>query len=174
MVRFKDYLKAEIFAETFSKIFFSGPAGRAVAIVFAISYFCLSAAVTILSAVFGILWWTLRKILESYLGSGFRIRQKTYAELRKTARKFGDRIERSDSEGWQTATLAGNGLRTGPFILELFHHPQTGSLRAFRTIGNARVEFDFEEMLRYSGKDFGFPKISDVPEFYRNVRTYLL
>lgn len=174
MTRFQDYLKAEIFAETFSKIFFSGPAGRAVAVVFAITYALFSITFGVVFLSFRIAFAILKAAASAYLNSSFRIRRKTLRSLKRSVRKFGDRMEIRKGNGWTAFEISGNGLRNGGFSVALAHHPKTGAVRVFRSTPNGQLEFEIGEILRILQRGNRFPHFEDFPEFYSNLRTHVL
>lgn len=174
MTRFQDYLKAEIFAETFSKIFFSGPAGRVVAIVFAITYAFFSITFGIAFLLLRIAFAILKTAVSAYLNSSFRIRRKTFRSLKRRVRKFGDRMEIRKGNGWTAFEISGNGLRYGEFAIAFAHHGKTGAVRIFRSAPNGQLELETDDIRRLLQRENGYPRLEDFPEAYSNLRTHVL
>lgn len=174
MTRFQDYLKAEIFAETFSKIFFSGPAGRAVAVVFAITYGFFSIMFGIAYLLFRIVSVIVKTVISAYLKSSFRIRGKILRDLKRSVRKFGDRMEIRKGNGWTALEISGNGLRNGGFSVALAYHSKTGAIRIFRSAPDGQFELGTDEILRILRRENGFPRPEDFSEFYSNLRIHVL
>lgn len=174
MTRFQDYLKAEIFAETFSKIFFSGSSGRSVAVVFAITYAFFSTVFMIFSFLLGIVFRVLGTIVSTYLNSRFRIRRKAVGNLKRSVRKLGDRMEIRKGNGWNAYEIFGTGLRTGDFRIALVHHPKTGAVRFFKRTSDVQEELDQNDVLRFLGGGATYVRIEDFPLVYRNLRTHVL
>lgn len=174
MTRFQDYLKAEIFAETFSKIFFSGSAGRAVAVVFAITYGFLSITFGIVFLALKIVFAISKAAVSAYSNSTFRIRGKAFRNLKRSVRKFGDALNVRKGGGWIAFEITGNGLRDGRFSVALAYHRKTGAVRIFRSTRNGQIEFGTDEILRILRRERGFPRPEDFPEFYSNLRIHVL
>lgn len=174
MTRFQDYLKAEIFAETFSKIFFSGSAGRTVAIVFAVAYAVFSTAFGILSFFVGIVFKTISAGYGAYRKSRFHVRRKTYRDLKRSVREFGDRMEIRKGNGWTVYEIAGNGLRTGSFRIALAHHRTTGAVRFFRSSSERQEELENAEIRTLLTDGAVYARLEDFPVVYRNLKTHVL
>lgn len=174
MASFKDHLKAEIFAETFSKIFFSGPAGRFVAIFFTIAYLFFGTVFTIASFVFKSVSKTLVAAASAYSNSKFGRRRKTARELKRAVRKFGDRLETHKGGDWVAYEISGTGFRFGEFSIALAHHSKTDAVRAFRSTDAGQSEIPAGEILGYCGHAYGFAKAEDFPTVYRNLRNHFL
>ena len=174
MTRFQDYLKAEIFAETFSKIFFSGSSGRSVALVFAITYAFFSTVFAIVSFFLRIVFAILGSAVSAYLNSRFRSRRKALAKLKRTVREFGDRMEIRKGNGWTAYEIAGIGLRTGDFRIALAHHPKTGAVRIFRSLPEGQNEFSQDEIRPLLDNGAAHARFEDFPPIYRNLRTHVL
>ncbi|MFZ3233200.1 MAG: hypothetical protein WA194_06895 [Patescibacteria group bacterium] len=174
MTRFQDYLKAEIFAETFSKIFFSGPAGRAVAVVFAITYGFFSITFGAAYLLFRIFSAVVKTVVSAYLNSSFHIRGKILRDLKSSVRKFGDRMEIRKGDGWTALEISGNGLRDGGFSIALAYHRKTDAVRIFRSMPGGQLELGTDEILRILQRENGFPHPEDFPTVYSNLRTHVL
>lgn len=174
MASFKDHLKAEIFAETFSKIFFSGTAGRAVAVVFAIFYAAFVTVFSIVFFVFKSVFKTASAIASAYSNSRFGRRRKTERELKRAVRKFGDRLEIREGREWVAYEISGTGFRFGEFRIALAHHSKLGAVRIFRNTENGQDEIAPAEILGYCGRDRGFPRMEDFPAMYENFRNHVL
>ncbi|MDQ1344125.1 MAG: hypothetical protein QG650_845, partial [Patescibacteria group bacterium] len=97
MSQFRDHLKAEIFSETFSKIFFSGPAGRGVAIMFVLVYGSLKMVVLTAIAAFSFLGWTFGRVLTTYRSTERATAKRAFRELKISALRFGDAYESGES-----------------------------------------------------------------------------
>lgn len=174
MASFKDHLKAEIFAETFSKIFFSGTAGRVVAIVFAILYGTFVTMFSIASFLFKSVFKTVSAVASAYSNSKFGRRMRTERELRRTARKFGDRLEIRKGREWMAYEISGTGFRSGEFSIALAHHLKFGVVRTFKNTGADQSEIASSEALGYCGRELGFLKMEDFPILYENLRNHFL
>lgn len=174
MANFKDHLKAEIFSDTFSRIFFSGPAGRAVAIVFALTYAFFSFAFAVVRTSFRVVLAILAWAVSAYSESTFRKRKKTLGELRRSARKFGDFLRVRKGSEWTAYEISGAGFRSGDFTLALAHHSKTGAVRIFRNSPDGTREFDQEDMRHLPSRSPGCPTIEDFPAVYRHLRTHVL
>lgn len=174
MASFKDHLKAEIFAETFSKIFLSGPAGRLVAIVFTICYVAFVTVLSIVFFVFKSVFKTFSAIASAYSNSRFGRRRKTVRELKRVVRKFGDRLEIREGPEWLAYEISGTGFRFGEFKIALAHHSKLGSVRAFKNTGSDQSEIAPAEILGYCGRNRDFPRMEDFPTLYENLRNHFL
>lgn len=174
MANFKDHLKAEIFSETFSRIFFSGTAGRIVAVVFAITYALVSLVAAIVRTLFGILSAILAKMVSTYLGSQFRKRRKALRELKRKAKKFGDSLAIRRGSQWTAYEISGTGFRRGDFSLALAFHPKTGATRFFLIDNEGQRELDHAEIRPYFTSRSGFPTLENFATVYANLRTHVL
>jgi len=175
MSRFQDHFKAEILAETFSKIFFSGSAGRGIAIAFVLTYGFLKLTLLLAIGILGIAVGTVRTALRKYHGSGYAVRRRAFREMEKRALRFGDAFVSSRRNGWHSVSISGTGARDGPFELRFENHVRSGAVRIFHASpGTVPVEFEFAEILRFSGGVADFPSVAGFPDFYRIVRTHFL
>lgn len=174
MASFKDHLKAEIFAETFSKIFFSGPAGRTVAIVFSLLYMILSITFTIVSCCLALIFKMLGAVVSAYRSSLFRTRRKAVRDLKRSVRRFGDRMEIRKGNGWTAYEISGIGLRSGDFRIALAHHPETGATRFFRSGTGGQIEIEQERIRGFLRENVAFAEVEDFPILYQNFRTHVL
>lgn len=175
MSRFRDHFRAEIFAETFSKIFFSGPAGRMVALFFALFYGAFKFFALVTMGVFSLAFWFFRRVFGAYRESGYAVRNRTFGELKRVSSRFGDAFERSERDGWHSVTISGTGARHGPFSLRFDLHTPSGAVRVRHADGLGNTEeFGAEEISRLAGRHADFPNVSDFPDFYRNFRTHFL
>lgn len=180
MSRFSDHFSATVLAETFMKIFFSGPMGRMAAVVFLSFYLALKALFFALRVVWIVVSWTFGTFFRTFaktFGPDFVTRRAVSWKLRESARKFGDAVEFSGTlpGGWRSATVSGEGFRTGPFRLGFFWHPATGAVR-FRHAYAGRDWQDLppESVLAVLSRPYPFPVLRDVPLFYENARTHFL
>lgn len=174
MAGFKDHLKAEIFAQTFSRIFFSGPAGRIVAIVFTIFYVLFAATLAVMALVLKSVFKTFSAIVSAYRNSQFRRRTRAVRELKLAVRKFGDRFETRKGQEWVAYEISGTGFRSGEFSLAFAHHPKSGAVRIFRSTAFGQSEFAAHEILGYCARENGFPRMEDFSTVYRNLRNHFL
>lgn len=174
MASFKDHLKAEIFAETFSKIFFSGPAGRTVAVFFSVFYALLSTAFGAVRLCIKIVFVFLSAFVSAYRNSRFRIRRVAFRNLKRSVRKFGDRMETRRGNGWTAYEISGIGLRTGEFRIALAHHSKTDATRFFRSGRDGQSEMGVDDVRRLLEEGAPFAKLEDFPLVYRNLRTHVL
>lgn len=175
MSRFRDHFRAEIFAETFSKIFFSGPAGRAVALFFALFYGAFKFIALVTVGAFSLAFWFFRTVFGAYRESGYAVRKRAFGELKKDSSRFGDGFERYERDGWLSVSISGTGLRHGPFSLRFDLHPSSGAVRILHSDAHGNTgEFGAEEIARLAGRHADFPSVTDFPGFYRNFRTHFL
>lgn len=174
MASFKDHLKAEIFAETFSKIFFSGTAGRIVAIVFAIFYALFAAAFAVIAFVLKSVFKTFLAIASVYRNSQFRRRTRAVRELKLAVRKFGDQFETRKGREWVAYEISGTGFRSGEFSLAFAYRKKSGAVRIFKSAPSGQIEFTAPEILGYCDRDHGFARIEDFSTVYQNLRNHFL
>ncbi|MDQ1343972.1 MAG: hypothetical protein QG650_692, partial [Patescibacteria group bacterium] len=118
---------------------------------------------------------TFGRVLTTYRSTERATAKRAFRELKISALRFGDAYESGESGEWNSASISGNGERTGAFVLEFRTRPDSGTVRIFHGTPNGTVrEFGINEMLALSERDSGFPKITDFPTFYRNFRTHFL
>lgn len=184
MSRFSDHFEATVLAETFSKIFFSGPMGRIVAITFLLFYLAYHA----ISITFQILWmfmaWSFRLVFQGIakafgiaLGSDFLTKRTVLWKIRRLAGRYGDRVHLTNAPNgdWRTVSISGDGFRTGPFRLGFLWHARHGIVR-FRhsTEEGEWNDLPTENVLAVLSRSHPLPSIRDIPQFYENARRHYL
>jgi hypothetical protein len=143
--------------------------------MFALVYGSLKIIVLAALAVFLFLGWTFGRAVTTYRSTERAIMRRTFRELKASALRFGDTYESGESDGWDSVSISGNGGRTGAFVLEFRNRSDSGAVRIFHsTPGRPIREFKMDEIFFLSERNSGFPKITDFPTFYRNVRTHFL
>lgn len=175
MSRFQDHFKAEIFAETFSKLFFSGPWGRSVAFFFVLAYGALKIVLLPLRLAIVLLFASIRFGYACWHESRSRKQKRVFDELRRNAKAFGDEFRNVSERKWRVARISGNGRRIGRFRLELSVRADTEEIRVvFESGTDAEREISTREILSVLNRETPFPDARDFPDFYRNARRHFL